>query len=279
MRRLFRQPSAQREPLPPTFPSTVWWAQSMRDAVAVRWESLAASSPHHPLILHSGCAGLGPDRMVCKALGIPIGGGTASEMKAQCQEFLVMNSQLAADHVVDNLSEHTKPHGFCRRHGKICEIYNRGNTVDMLVVGPPCQPFTTFRHDVEKEGPQKHPLYSVAMGGGDDPHDNVISLAIALQPRVMVVEQVEGFARPFGPGASPLELLCSKMLNIRDQAGDQLFVGAKVFSLDSNTWIEMNRPRLFAGAVEQTQPRIEQFGRKHKLDRSWFGLWFAVKAM
>ena len=222
------------------YPSAWWWAQSMRDAVAVRWGSLTAGGLPRGLRVDSCCAGLGTERIACKTLGIPMVGGVVSEPKKEAASFLIENG-LAVDHLVENMSAHCRPEAFCERHGKTCRLHD-GDRPDVLVVGPPCQPFSILRHDAAKSGPEKHPLFSLTMGGGEDPHDNVPSVVRAVRPRSLLMEQVEGFARGSAGDTSYLGQFLGKLLAIQSE-GKQLFDGVRLFFLNPGVWLNISRPR------------------------------------
>jgi hypothetical protein len=234
------QASLPREPLPGIFRSCSWWSQSLRDAVADRWEALGASSCR-PLVVHSGCGGLLTEILTCKALGIPLAiDCIASEIKEACREFMRRNIP-EAKHIVDSLASYTAMSSFCDRCGGLCEM---SQSPDVLVLGPPCQPYTTANPDRPVHLHKLyHTLFGTSEAGTVDEGGSVIEAIRAKLPGCLIVEQVEGFALDSEIGV-PLEKLLGLVLGITHGGLTGFYTAAKIFQMNPSLFVKVNRPRL-----------------------------------
>ena len=82
-----------------------------------------------------------------------------------------------------------------------CAALTKHDTVDLLVTGSPCDPFSVqrtkrFRHDDVKS----HPDFDTTM-------TSVVAMYQKYEPKVGVLEQVKGFSMPFHSGSpgTPLD--------------------------------------------------------------------------
>ena len=137
------------------FPSVAWWALPLQDAVASKWEALHSrhgGGALRKIRLHEACAGLGAATVACDTLGIPLAPERVmSEGKAHAQRVLVAGAS-AKCHVVSSMAEHSVGHGTCHVHGQCCKFGEE--MLDVLVSGPPCQPFSGQRADHHVSGYQ-----------------------------------------------------------------------------------------------------------------------------
>lgn len=233
--------SHPREELPAGYPSSCWWAQGMRDAVATRWEAAHHKCTPRPLVVHSSCSGLASELIGCKVIGVPIGGCIAAERKQCAHDFMVSNLTSAdLNHMFYDLQAQASGAGKCSRHGRVCSADTR--RADILVGGPPCQPFTSMSVANRRQSYSQHPLYKVTFSNDE----GFLGVIRATVPKAVLLEQVEGFLAPDAvTGIVPLKTFLDTVFAINDSAGKQVYSAAKVFFLNSGMWLTINRARIF----------------------------------
>jgi hypothetical protein len=248
MRRLLRQRSETSVHLDGAFALSFWWATCIRDSVATRWDRYEALYDMSlcPMQFDSFCVGLGVEMMASQALGIPIDADcTASEIKDVCRDYLGQNA-LRYKHVYESMGDQALPRAYCTKHANTCPTsVGRGRQVDLLVGGTPCQPFTALQTGGDC---RSHPLFNATFGDPSAPHgdplNSLMHLVRASLPSALLLEQVEGFGNHDAAlDDRPISILITQLLSVLDTAGNQHFHSVKVFSLNSNTWVNMSRPR------------------------------------
>jgi hypothetical protein len=219
--------------------------------MALRWDQRFAAGLARPLRLASACSGMCTELFACKALGIPFDDDVVTSEKNIKTHALVRANLPEVLHQFNSLVDHGRGNGCCTRHGRICQA---PGTRDLLVIGPPCQPFTSLRYDTaaQNHGCKIHPLYNTTFGVGGrvktDPEDSAIALIKSMLPGGVLVEQVEGFGRlDFASGKIPMEEFFEMVLNIRDVEGKPFYTAARAFKINASLWLAINRPRLIAG--------------------------------
>ena len=142
-RLLGRQPS-DADP-PQIMKEAQWWAKPRMDSVAVKWDQLRPSLLR-TLRVGEACAGLGSASIAAKCLGLPLDrSGVACDLKPAARQFLINNVKYM-QHVFKSMADHAAGAGFCYRHGAHCALGDGdGARSDILVAGPPCQPFSSLR--------------------------------------------------------------------------------------------------------------------------------------
>lgn len=224
------------------FETAGWWSEIMMNATALRWDRLHLKGPLRPLHLASGCTGIGSEFLACRICKIPVfKDAVASESKSHASSVLLANTPEVA-HVFRSLGDHALGEGFCLRHGRTCSIpqIHQANR-DLLVMGSPCQPFTSLH---ASRGCRKHPLFSTTFGRDGDDSDSALGLVRALLPGAVLLEQVEGFAHfDMEWQKTPLDEFSRLMFEVKNEAGAPHFTAARVFRLNANLWVDMNRPR------------------------------------
>ena len=248
--RLRRSTSDPGDP-PPALASTPqlqlsgakWWGQAMLDAVATVWASRFARGLARPLVLHEGAAGMGSAHHACQVLGIPLAtSGVVSERK-QHARVVLCGTLPKACHITSTLKEHAQGHGFCHQHGCPCAWHDEPRC-DVLVSGPPCQPFTQQRADYFQTGSANHCAYTTTLGGPQD-LDSVFNVVSQTLPRCFLFENVLNILRTDpASGQLPLVRLVELLQSIRDKDGKPHFVATHVFQMDPGMWLAISRPRL-----------------------------------
>jgi site-specific DNA-cytosine methylase len=114
-----------------------------------------------------------------------------------------------------------------------------GERPDLLVMGTPCQPFSSMRDQRNGVRPEGHDLYDVTF---------VEALAVLkkLTPLGVIAEQVLGFNQPRNKGVSERTYMTDfihQVQSIKDKQGQQLYTGTKVFILSPSPWIDLSRSR------------------------------------
>ena len=134
--------------------------------------------------LASACSGLCTEIFACKALAIPFEGDVVASEKNPLPIEVVRANLPEVAHILQSLRDHVHGYRRCARHGRICQASGQSSPRDLLVLGPPCQPFTSLRVDspgsAERHGCKGHPLYNVLFGSGGlvetDSDDSAIAL-------------------------------------------------------------------------------------------------------
>jgi site-specific DNA-cytosine methylase len=223
----------------------------MKDSMALRWDQRHAAGLARPLRLASACSGISTELFASKALGIPFDDDVVTSERNIKTHELVRANLPEVLHQFNSLADHSRGNGCCTRHGRICQAPGMR---DLLVIGPPCQPFTSLRQDTAKKehGCKAHPLYNTTFGTGGrietDPEDSAIELIKSMLPSGVLVEQVEGFGRlDPASGTVPMEEFSEMVLNIRDDEGKLFYKAGRTFKLNASIWLGINRPRFIAG--------------------------------
>lgn len=141
------------------------------------------------------------------------------------------------------MQEHAAGTGFCAKHGRVCTPADDTGapSVDVLVAGPPCQPFSLQRSGFKSSGRTDHPLLSATLGGDED---SLISVARAWRPGVLIVENVQNFVKSDPVNKLiPMRIFLDKLATIRNEHGQPLYTGLHVFMLSPDLWFNMLRTR------------------------------------
>ena len=247
MRRLLRQPSQTSSELPGgRYEMCRWWSQCVRDATATRWDELDTKFKIRscPLFMDSFCSGFCTEVLAAEAVGIPLDQNiSASEKKPVAREFIIENMK-CVKHLSGTLKEQSSEKAYCSVHCQDCPTSKgSGRVCDLLAGGTPCQPFTCLN----TEDVVDHDLYNTTFGDptkSGDPEDSLYSLVDKLRPNAVLLEQVEGFGNNHESlGQRPISAFLSKLMMLKDEAGNSHFVAARVFPLNSNIFVNVDRPR------------------------------------
>ncbi|CAE7332350.1 unnamed protein product [Symbiodinium sp. CCMP2456] len=183
---------------------SIWWAKLLR-----KHSTLTKSRADHnrPVTVLSGCTGAAAEIAVFKALGIPFVVLSASDPSLKCRAF-----------VEANYPEHVPLHWFadiedqyegkaCINHPSsagcdACSVGSQG--LDFAITGSPCHPFSVQRPDRFQGGIAEHAEFNTTM-------TSLLRWSKRFQPKVWVMEQVEGFDMPMtkndkDPERTPLRM-------------------------------------------------------------------------
>lgn len=269
------------------FSSVMWWTDPLRNAVAKHAESLTL---RRRIEMHSLCSGLATEAVAARALGLPIDCTNACELKEECRQFILRNfgqavttsgmSRVpggAAMHIWRSMSEYVSGEGVCDVHGMHKAPQTRRKQeptrCDIMVGGPPCQPFTTLRANRGSKLPENHRLYPAIFGdefhGGDGSY---LQCLRAKQPTVAILEEVPAFLHNKKNERSEYDKFVQEVLAIQRPNGEPLFQpGAiKCIRVNARTWLDLHRERLYlvmvsdaAGGPEGANDIVSIFRELH----------------
>jgi len=187
---------------------------------------------------------MGTATMVCRALGIPLDAPScvACDLKPHAQHML--NKQMAPEsHIVASLGEHADGAGWCFKHLSHCTLPSQ--SPDVLVLGPPCQPYTDQRSDHHQTGYVDHPGTHASLGSG---HDSVFDLISKRRPGVVLIENVTNFAREDPKTHEVPAIIFAQMLRtLKDRDGKEFYPAMHIVDLTPHAWLQMDRSRTAAG--------------------------------
>jgi hypothetical protein len=243
LRRLFRQPSRTTASIPAAYACCQWWAQSMKDAVADVWEQLFEGIGARAIKLDTFCSGFGSEFWACKILGIPVAPRSrVSETSVEMREVLRLNLASDIKHIFGSMKDQAAPQAYCNKLMRTCYA-STDDRAELLTGGTPCQPFSALT----PKGCQEHNKYNVTFGETGlqgDPQDSLMNLLERTLPYALLLEQVDGFGNfDKKMDERPLVRLLEKVLKLRNESGEQHFLAAKIFKMNTNVWLGMQRPR------------------------------------
>ena len=135
-----------------------------------------------------------------EALDVPFTVLSASELNGEYRKFFLANHPGRFQHVFCKMEEQLRD-GSMHPLASSCVSSSSRESVDLMVTGSPCDPFSVMRskrfcHDAVK----CHPDFQTTM-------ECLVSMYRAYEPRVATLEQVKGFTMPFeaGGGETPME--------------------------------------------------------------------------
>jgi hypothetical protein len=124
--------------------------------------------------------------------------------------------------------------------GSSCSLPPPGE-VDLLMICPPCQPYSLFR-DTKKKKPSEHRLF----GATFSQTGSAVSMAEAVKPQVMILEQVLGFEKQ-DPGKQAMtykQMLFDRILKIPGEVeGTSHFSAGVTLKVNSSIFSDSSRPR------------------------------------
>ena len=231
----------------PIFPSIAWWTQPLLDAVGWIWDRRISCGLARCFAVEEACAGVGTGSLSGIAMGVPLSDARVySDKKEHCRRFLteklksLNGGHVGQSHVFQSMSDHARGEGYCDLHGGICQLPD-GQVADCLIMGPPCQAFTS-QHGQRAQGCAVHPACHTVMGDGDD---TVLQLLQRRRPHSFILENVMNFikADPVS-GLVPVNVFMSKLAElVVDGDGAPLYNGVHIFQMDANNWVTVSRPR------------------------------------
>lgn len=223
----------------------------MFNSIADVWDMRHRTGLKRPFRLDEGCAGVASGHIACKCLGIPLDDQcTASDLKAHSRTFIATNAS-SVQHVFKSMAHQAAGSGYDYKQGRDISIGPQHRKADLIVFGPPCQPYTQQRADRHKTNCEEHPLFRSTFGTSDDSDaGSVLETVTALKPRAIVVEQVMGFSRP-DPVSRKVPLAdFIKSLKAVQEDDQQLYKHIHIFQMDPKPWLLVARPRIVRAVLK-----------------------------
>ncbi len=238
------------------FPSIDWWSSVIRNAAARQFDMVQFS---RRVAVSSVCTGLGAELFIAKELGLPLDFIEVCDVKANCTSFLLKNfGSLAGNpdmHVWQSMEDSAAFHGKCLSHG-FHRPPSAGHTVrvpiDLMLGGPPCQPYTCMRAGRKLKTPTGHKKFNTLFGDDDTEGGSYLACMRAKLPKIAILEQVAGFLNHERTLAmTPFDKFRDEVAQIVGPDGQPYYPmdGIVCLVLDSATWLGMDRSRLYAVAV------------------------------
>jgi hypothetical protein len=229
--------------------SASWWTRPLRTALAARWENMLASH-HNPrcLQVEEGCAGLASAHLVFKCLEIPCSGGTTSDLKPHARTFIENNFEGSIEHMFASMYEHARGCGHDFLQGRTIDIHEK-QVVDVLLIGPPCQPFSSQRADRNMKKSREHELFKATFGDGILLEDggSAIDLIRRRLPGTFIIEQVTTFCKSDAEGFHPAAAFIKEIEQITKD-GAAFYEAFHIFNMSPEIWLTMSRPRTVVAA-------------------------------
>lgn len=226
----------EEESVPSTPSSAYWWVDDL--IAAGQAVGLIIPSDLPSVRVLSACTGCCAEGECFKALNVPYEILSASDVNAAYREFIIGN------HGPD-VVKHLFPSIEAQLEGRDCVICRSsgcspadGKSVDLLLAGSPCDPYSIQRAKRFKPGAVlDHGLCGVTM-------DKVVNMFRVFEPKVGVLEQVRGFEMPLEQGSA--ESPCERFLQL---FGKQPFTHGGYwmarFHMCASAWLKISRPRVY----------------------------------
>lgn len=221
---------------PSFLPSSAWWSRPMYDSIASKWDSSQMCSRRFRLA--EACAGMGSAAWAAKCFNLPFDFTSASDMKPASRTFFA-NNHTDVKHFFPTMQDQAHG-GFCLQHGHICDPALE-DMDDLLVAGPPCQPFSHYCDGSAPRSCWDHDGVSALMGN----ENSLLDLLKARTPRSFLLENVLAFARPDRKtGTVPLVAFADAVKQIlnKGRTGPH-YTAMHVFEMGPNPWLAASRPR------------------------------------
>ncbi len=149
-------------------------------------------------------------------------------------------------HVLGDVDDVVQQFGECHFHGGAC-VVPHDERVDLVVLGPPCQPYSAMRANRAQVQPHQHKDFHTIF-------DDTINYIRVHRPRGGILENVTGFAKHLKPGFDDdlRPLPKSWLLKLLAELETFGYVH-RVLKLDSGVWTEAPRERLSCVKTQPTQ--------------------------
>jgi site-specific DNA-cytosine methylase len=144
-------------------------------------------------------------------------------------------------YIFKTMKEHADMEGYDVNNARQVSLEKAVQRPDIMLLGPPCQPFSQLRGDRFETNCEDHRLFGATFGGDEG---SVVEVLQSLMPRVAVVEQVLGFTRadPVS-GISPISVFLRKVRDMKTGDSQLLYPVCHVFDMDPKAWLKIARPR------------------------------------
>ncbi|CAE7624265.1 unnamed protein product [Symbiodinium sp. CCMP2592] len=227
-------------------PST-WWAALLKAAGRhLGFDDISLSQSEHVNVL-SACTGCSAESWVLKALGIKFSVVSASDTDADYRAFVMENFPNEIQHMFCSIEDQISvaaerpskcPCLACLGNTEEAVYGATDETVDLMVCGSPCDPYSVQRHKRHCNGNvESHSLFNTTMR-------DMVRMFELYSPVVAITEQVPGFLLPFHKATTetPYDRLLLHMKKGNMKFGGYFLVK---FEMDSALWMQMSRPRCY----------------------------------
>jgi len=232
----------------PTFESgTEWWAPTVWDAYV--GERAKRPQPGPTEFRHeSFCSGSIMENFGARAMKLQ-GWRTisAADIKQHARLFCVRNFTGTVEHMFTDFRAQIYDDGervcdVCTAEAKQCTF--RFQRPHLAVGGLPCQPFTRMRYQrgvgSDERGAEQHSKYATVFG-------LFAEYLTERTPRTVIIEEVVDFDRRERGAPAELGTPLERLMGMLASHG----YFSQALHLDSKTWIDVARPRLFIIAIDQ----------------------------
>ncbi len=210
-----------------------------------------------PLLLETAFTGMNSTGPVLDHLGVSYTHVASADPKHHAIAFLKANNLLGQHHFLDiadlRPTATGAPRAPCALHGEACQPPH-DRPPDLVVLGFPCQPWSTMRPGRHNSAPPiHHRLYDMT--------HSAIKYMLRAEPRLAILENTAGLAAPEGGTAELVEraqAACGYAAASKERTGLQLvrdsletkfWVASCV--LHMRPWVDMHRPRQWIFCVHR----------------------------
>ena len=164
LRRHFSEPDPEwLRPSP--WPSLSWWVAPMTNCMRLVIEARARQGLKRELTVISACSGVLAEGWASVALGLPVGSFVGCDSDEAANQFVKRFHGPRLAHLYSGLScfRQKSMAGDCTVHGQYC-VVSPVPTADMFLGGPPCRPYSSYRHNRNTVLPEDHPEFYTVFG-------------------------------------------------------------------------------------------------------------------
>jgi hypothetical protein len=151
-----------------SWPSLTYWTSPLTNAMKMVIEARGRQGLVRGLNVMSLCAGALAEGWVASALGLPLVDFVACDIDAAARAFVKEFHGPRVSHLYGSMQcmKQRAMAGDCTIHGRYCVVKTSAETsaVDLLIGGPPCPPYSGFRHNRGLVPPEEHKDYFTIFG-------------------------------------------------------------------------------------------------------------------
>ena len=151
----------------PLWPGLRWWTEPVLNSMSVVIEARGRQGLRRGLVIFSLCSGAGAEAWTCSAIGLPVDQLWACDTDAAARKFMMAYHKPRLTHLYHSMAAFRRGSvaGDCDVQGGYCVEQNTP-TPDLLIGGPPCPPYSGFRHNRAAVPPELHPDFDTIFGVG-----------------------------------------------------------------------------------------------------------------